>query len=282
MSAEPIESKPLPPSRRKPARSFLATLSLWCIPLCQPLGVVLGILAILQILRSGGKLSGMRDAVGVLVLNVLLLPVFLVVSDFFFGRGGFFHPHHSGNEASAIGSLKSISVGEEQFKDAACVDQDGDRIGEYGFLSELAGTLPCRISREQFKASPFIPMVLGTLKEMGISQKSGYCFKVYIPGGPGSALSDVEGWTRPGEKGLADLQETSFIVYAWPITAGRYGPRAFVIDSQGQPYAFANSDGRYSGLLQTPSWDDALADTNGDGKVAWNDGIGAEGWVVTG
>ncbi|MHC5040299.1 MAG: hypothetical protein ACYTHM_23565, partial [Planctomycetota bacterium] len=47
-------------------------------------------------------------------------------------------------ERHAIACLKSICTGQEQFKNSVSIDLNRNGVGEYGFLSELAGKERCR------------------------------------------------------------------------------------------------------------------------------------------
>ena len=44
-----------------------------------------------------------------------------------------------GTRAAQMNCLASIHAAQFQFREACYVDQDGDGVGEFGFLSELAG-----------------------------------------------------------------------------------------------------------------------------------------------
>jgi hypothetical protein len=153
------------------------------------------------------------------------------------------------NEASAIGSLKAICVGQEQFKSACAVDLNSNGVGEYGFLQELAGTSPCRtpggLKGQMFQASPYIPRILGTTDAQGRSAKAGYYFKVFLPGKTEAHSS--EGGVPAGDPELAAKQEGTWCVYAWPQSQGRSGVRTFFIDARGQPYATSGGRMQYSG-----------------------------------
>jgi hypothetical protein len=166
-------------------------------------------------------------------------------------------PHPGGqigaNEANAIGSLKCICTGQEQFKSANCIDLNTNGVGEYGFLDELGGTAACRVDNvgtqtgKKFSASPYIPRSLGTLDSNGIATKSGYCFILYLP-------STLHTGTARGLEPLdIPIAETAYVAFAWPIEQGTSGVRLFAIDPQGQPYCLAESP--HSGPNDPPPWD---------------------------
>src|SRR5687768_8845838 len=49
------------------------------------------------------------------------------------------------NEAQAISTLRSIASAQAQFHAAAEIDTNCDRVGEYGYFAELAGTVAMRV-----------------------------------------------------------------------------------------------------------------------------------------
>jgi type IV pilus assembly protein PilA len=108
----------------------------------------------------------------------------------------------SANEASAIGSMRTISSGEVMFQTAAFVDADTDGVGDYGTLAQLgnpdgSGNTP-----------PFVDNVLAA------GTKQGYTFATTLT--PGSA-------TAP----------PAYTCTAAPMAAGRSGFRQFFVDDSG-------------------------------------------------
>lgn len=139
------------------------------------------------------------------------------------------------------------------------MDQDGDGVGEYGWLGELAGIDGCRGTNCKTSSSPFIAAVLGVKDAAGRSQKSGYYFACYLPSARGRARAEPPG---PDVVVTADgtAQARRYACYAWPATVGVSGQRAFVVTHDGEVYATAN-DGpgqRYSGTTRVPRPDAAL------------------------
>lgn len=260
-----------------PKTSALAIASLVFAFLCQPVGFVLGVTSIILISRSQGRLGGMGLAIaGTIVSGVtamFCMPMMAAVA-----IPGLLRSRVGANESSAIASLKAISTGQEQFRNAVALDQDGDGEGEFGFLSELGGVHPVRGGGPIYTANPYIPSVLGRVDANGVAVKSGYCFKLYLPGGDRVAVAERD--TLPGpDRNAAGLQGRNYIVYAWPESPGRSGVRVFVVDAQGTVHANVNMGGRYAGPASPPPWDAALDDSDGNGSLDWDDGIGGQGWV---
>ena len=48
------------------------------------------------------------------------------------------------NEASAIGTLRTISTAQAQLQATAVIDSNGNGAGEYGFFAELSGATEVR------------------------------------------------------------------------------------------------------------------------------------------
>ncbi|GEM_PF-442792 len=159
---------------------------------------------------------------------------------------GLMRSRSGANETSAIASLKAISTGQEMFKNAVAVDQNVNGVGEYGFLQELAGTSPCRtpggLEGPTYAASPFIPQLFGLIDAEGRSVKSGYYFKVFLPGKQDAVSATMQ--VPPGDEAVAPLQETAWCAYAWPALQGKTGVQTFFVNQNGQVYA---SRGAYSG-----------------------------------
>ncbi|MHC5018944.1 MAG: hypothetical protein ACYTGX_02295, partial [Planctomycetota bacterium] len=162
------------------------------------------------------------------------------------GRGG----RQAMNESAAIGALRSLAVAQEQFKQQNVVDQDQDGMGEYGFLGELAGVDACRGSGLKMNTAPFIAAILGVKDGNGIAQKSGYHFRVFLPGAEGT-LPEGAGAAKADE-GAADAQETRWCAYAWPVQKGLSGNRVFFVNNAGEVYATMAMRNPYSGAEMAP------------------------------
>jgi len=156
------------------------------------------------------------------------------------------------NRSAAKGTLSWISTAQEQFKQAAMVDLDGDKVGEYGFFSELAGTLPARSGKRA--DSPFVATELGTLRAGGIAEKSGYYFRLYLPTAKGPAIAEPGDRKAPAAvKADADAQEERWCCYAWPVEYGRTGTHVVYRSSTGMYLESDNAIQQYSGLSHVPA-----------------------------
>jgi type IV pilus assembly protein PilA len=108
----------------------------------------------------------------------------------------------SANEASAAGAMRTISTGEAGYQTAGFRDVDGDGLGDYGTLAQLAdpdggGATP-----------PYIDPVLGA------GTKQGYTFTVAVTDGGAAAAP-------------------AYTCTAVPQVPGRSGFRQFFVDESG-------------------------------------------------
>ena len=124
----------------------------------------------------------------------------------------------SANEAGAVSAMRTISTGEVGFQSAAFQDADGDGVGDYGTLAQLAdpdggGATP-----------PFIDQVLGA------GQKHSYTFAcVPVAGGAGAPAT--------------------YTCTAAPLSA-QSGRRQFFVDESG--VIRFTSDGSAATVASTP------------------------------
>ncbi len=182
------------------------------------------------------------------------------------------------NESSAIGTLRSLTTAEEQFKQQGIVDQDGDGSGEYGWLGELSGMDPTRgmegVAGPKMSTSPFIASILGVKDASGYSQKSGYYYRLFLPGaGAGPSKAETQAHAGTGSTADADNQEVRWACYAWPAKRGETGNRAFYAGHQGEVYGTAATRTQYSGTTIVPKAHAAL-DTGGPNPENLDAGIG--------
>ncbi|MEW6356849.1 MAG: hypothetical protein AB1696_11010 [Planctomycetota bacterium] len=159
------------------------------------------------------------------------------------------HPLLESIESATVGSLKTLAVQQAIFRQQCEVDQNGNGIGEYGFLAELCGEL---VPRNPKATAPVCPAYIsqqfatGGARGSGIAEKSGYYFQLWLPG-PNGPMNDsaCDGTqTKPGscldpdkhEKTILQ-QESSFVIYAWPVELGSTGFRTFFVNEIGETYS---------------------------------------------
>lgn len=189
------------------------------------------------------------------------------------------------NERAAAALLRTIASAQMQVVLSTAIDTDGDYVGEYAFLGELAGKARLRTAGDDgitLADTTLEPAILdasfGQLtagEHGGVVERNGYVFQVWLPG-PGSstrvqAMSEargVGGCSTDGPFPDTDASETAWAAYAWPKEAGTSGQRTFFFNQKGTLLEFANANHRYDGATQGPAFDAALATSSPSDMLA--------------
>ncbi|TAJ18345.1 MAG: prepilin-type N-terminal cleavage/methylation domain-containing protein [Planctomycetota bacterium] len=184
------------------------------------------------------------------------------------------------NESAAISNLRAIASAQEQFRSSYAVDSDGDGGGEYGFLGEISGVAGLRefaggaaVVGAQLLTPSMLPFAFGNLQAdawgEGVVVRSGYCYKLYLPGpsvgGVVGAIGEDGGGVggaTPGNEPNAQNCEILWCAYAWPSEAGKTGHRAFFVNQDGDMLQFANFTDVYSGTSVPIPFDAAFSSTS--------------------
>lgn len=195
------------------------------------------------VVRGDGQADGSRtEAQGALGLGVAPIAIIAAIA-----IPNLMESRVAANEAAAGATLRSgVFPAQVQFQAGAYMDQDGDNVGEYGTLAELAG----RQKTGKVEAGQ-IHLLMGPLAAGDTA--SGYRYRMFLPDGAGGAITS-DGAPRAALPAAADAQERSFIVYAWPMSR-ETGRRMFALAADGQ--------------LRSQPWDGA--------EPAWNAALG-DGW----
>jgi hypothetical protein len=185
------------------------------------------------------------------------------------------------NENATIATLRALAAAQQQVHSAVAVDTDADGSGEYCYIGELAGTAPVR----ELNQATFLPVigvtrltpkhlptpfgqVLPDAAGEGCVERQGYLYKIFLPDGnldvslPTGAYPELgTGGTDPARLAAwgGGNCEVMWCGYAWPVTPGRTGTRAFFINHEGDVIAHDNKNRAYEGLARTPRFDAALS-----------------------
>lgn len=169
------------------------------------------------------------------------------------------------NEASALGTLRSVATAQAQFQTAAAVDVDQDGAGEYGSLGELSGGVALNV-RGTGPAAPLESPLLGEtfrrIDAQGRATKTGYYFLLYLPDVNNTGLAEVAGG-GPAAGVDADRCEAFWGCYAWPVDPGSTGNRAFFVNHRMELVQTRMDGVQYDGVT-APPWNAALAPTDND------------------
>ena len=191
-----------------------------------------------------------------------------------------YHTGSGGNETSAIATLYNIRSAQEQFRERGLADADGDAQGEFGLFGELAGECFVRGTKKHLDP-PVLSGAFRVVDENGAIRRSGYRFRIFLPGKDGAHVTEraqprrsvvaslpadePTGCPRCTTRRVAraevavtgpidtDSAEQRWYCYAWPIDAGRTGTRSFYIDQDGD--LFGTEEQRKSPPMAKP-WRD--------------------------
>jgi type IV pilus assembly protein PilA len=141
------------------------------------------------------------------------------------------------NETSAISTLRNVSSSQSQFQASAKADVDSDGTGEFGMFRELSGAIGVRtVATAGTVGAVLNPPVLSgafrTFNANGEVSRSGYLFKMMLPGAAGIGVSE----TPSGAVAAAidsDIAETSWCCYASPASYSTSGNRTFFVNQTG-------------------------------------------------
>lgn len=159
----------------------------------------------------------------------------------------------SANETAAIATLRNIASAQAQFQGRSHNDNDSDGEGEYGFFTELSGYTPPRVGGVPLPSPINPPALSGVFQNVqadaggeGIVTKSGFVFKMWLPGVAGAPVPEAPTDGAGGGGGpLAppddNLAEGVWVCYAWPAVKDSTGTRAFVVNQAGDVLATDNT-----------------------------------------
>jgi type II secretory pathway pseudopilin PulG len=208
--------------------------------------------------HSGGSVghTTIRVVVGLAVLGVIAA---ITIPKLLTAKGGH-------NDTAAIATLRHLAVCQDEFRKKGLVDLDGDGTGEFGTLGEMTGSAGIRTNadastRGALLKPPILSPSLAGVTSAGIVTKSGYAFRVFLPGKDGGAVREgMAGGTGLPFTGPVDtdLAEKRWCAYAWPVAYGNSGTRAFFVDQEGTVWWTLNDTGRYSDTKGGPAWDAAM------------------------
>lgn len=182
------------------------------------------------------------------------------------------------SEKIAVSTLRTIYWGQNDFKEGRFVDADGNGIGEFGFLGELAAAVPPRAGGRPLPA-PILASQFKTFAHRGrggIVLSGPYCYVVYLPSTSGAARETAEGAVEGGPVEAA-AAERHWIAYAWPLDRQRSADKVYFIN-QNEEVLESNNLGAgqgYSGPERAPAWDAALRGQGFDGALM--PGTGGDG-----
>ena len=159
----------------------------------------------------------------------------------------------SANETAAVATLRNIISAQAQFQQGAQADTDSDGTGEYGGFIELSGAAAGRMGA--VLTPPVLSGAFRVLNANGAVSRSGYFFRVFLPDAAGAGVGEPQtGFTAALVN--ADLTETTWCAYAWPVNYQQSGNRSFFTNQGGDLVATEKST--YTGAAGGPPSDAAF------------------------
>jgi hypothetical protein len=166
------------------------------------------------------------------------------------------------NESAVASHLKSaVFPAQIQFQAGAYIDQNGDNIGEYGFLAEMAGGAVTG-QPDTLKLS-FLPNTWNTAQP----EMNGYRFSCFLPDGKGGAIEASDG-ARAQNAAAAKAQSEHFVVYAWPTDRTKNAP-IYALTQSGSVYSTAADKLAAQLSERGPAWNALFGDAGWDGTPTW-------------
>jgi prepilin-type N-terminal cleavage/methylation domain-containing protein len=134
------------------------------------------------------------------------------------------------NETAAIATLRNITSAQAQFQATSKADADNDGVGEFGCFVELSGANQVR-GTSGILNPPVLSGAFRTPNANGFVSRSGYFFAIFLPQSDGTGYIPDDG---PDFTNIdADLSETTWCCYAWPVNYGNSGNRTFMVNQTG-------------------------------------------------
>jgi len=171
-----------------------------------------------------------------LVIAILLILAVVAVPYLLGGRP-------SVNESAAVATLRTLASAQAEFRKGGKADADRDGTGEFGGFLELSGAGPGRMVLAL--DAPVLPGAFRALNADGAVSRSGYLFRIHLPGAGGAGVGEPSAGYRDDETLDNNLAETSWCCYAWPVSYKQSGSRVFFINQAGE--VTATEDPAYSG-----------------------------------
>ena len=174
-------------------------------------------------------------------------------------------------ETAVISTTRVAISAQAQFQQGAKADQDGDGTGEYGGFVEMSAGGPGRIASGSVLSPPVLAAAFRTLTAGGELVRGGYVYRIFLPDARGAGVGEPQGGFARGSVD-ANLAETTWCLYAWPVAYGKTGMRTFFTNQGGD--VTATEVPTYSGPGNGPPADAAFVER---GTIVGRVAIGAQG-----
>lgn len=158
------------------------------------------------------------------------------------------------NQTAAIATSRNVISAQAQLQATGRIDTDSDGVGEYGGFREMSGAVPGRMTKAL--VPPVLSSAFRKLNDYGEAVRNGYLYRFYLPSSTGEGIGEPQGGFTAASGVDADLAETTWCVYAWPVDAKAQGGRVYFTNQMGD--VLSTEDARYSGPGNGPLPDSAF------------------------
>jgi len=144
------------------------------------------------------------------------------------------------DERLMIATLRELGAAQHRFREACVLDTDGDGLGEFGFLGELAGSARLRADAfgnlsSSMLLEPELSLDFAAIRQSAATVHN-YHVQVLLPGSAGGWVEETHDGGGAKSRIAADLAEQVFVAVAWP-THQTTSRRALYLTHQGQVLA---------------------------------------------
>jgi type II secretory pathway pseudopilin PulG len=149
-------------------------------------------------------------------------------------------------ETAALATVRQIVQSQMVFQNTKAADLNANGTGEYGTFGEMSGNVAVRASSggTRFMDPGAINPSFRAISPLGEMVRSGYYYRLYLPGVAGEGILEVPGGGADAAV-WPDLADNTWCVYAWPQRYGVTGRRTYFVNQQGD--ITSTDDPRYSG-----------------------------------
>lgn len=134
------------------------------------------------------------------------------------------------SEDDVIEVLRNVISAQAMLRASGRIDTNGNHLGEYGGILEMAGIVQGRLLRvTQIPGFPEFEFD----RETGVALRKGYCYRIFLPNHQGTGVAEPPlGYLEA----LVDAEhaERGWCCYAWPIEPGVTGHRTFFANQAGE------------------------------------------------
>jgi len=150
------------------------------------------------------------------------------------------------NETAAMATVRTVVQAQLAFVARQDADLNANGAGEFGTFGEMSGNIAVRAANGGTKLLEpgTINPSFRAISPIGEMFRSGYYYRIYLPGTGGSGVIELPGGGADTAID-ADLAENTWCVYAWPQKFGTTGRKTFFASQNGD--ILYTEDANYSG-----------------------------------